>query len=459
MSSRSTIETYERPTRQSLGLSPDEWEELNTYLEEWAPLFETARSNGVEMVRPAIRSADDEFEYFDPRGWVGTYPSGIAVRPDKFDDEEFQQLRTDVAGWLETLGPGTSRALLPYLPEQLHNWKSLLTAYSRHLTDYTEAVLAGRPPVETEFVHEKGPSVRGRPLMAPTARKRAQGSTEVVSQRVDFTVDTLPNLLLVRFHAELAGRLSDLGELEDALGETLADRINYHREFIETGLPENLFEQAMEVDFQSPDVLAETRQLAGDQMQDVVDLWEAYLEDVAMQTDIAEGFDTTLKPMSTLYELWVLRQLLDSLEAIHGQTVESVGDGLRLFRVGDLRLRYDTSIKRHSRYLSEFGGSPGKPDFALERRVDGEWECLWIGDAKYKRTFGIDGDDAERFLRYLVDCLPASKSTCGTLFCASGRPRSDVGTEDYTIEFKIVRPTSSEIGSLRELFEELNGTA
>ncbi len=429
-------------TRADLELSVSEWRELKTFLDEAKPVFETARKQSdIEMQAPRVR-ADEGTEKFDPRGWVGTYPGDVTVVAEKFSADEFQKLRNDVAGWLNALGPGTANSLLPYLPKEVLDQSKTLRSYSRRLIEYTEVVMAGRPPVETEFVREQSLEPRGRPLVPQTVRERAQGTRQIISQRVKFTFETLPNLLLIRFHAELAGRLRGLANVSDEVEAMLIDRIDYHTEFTESGLPERLFETAMTTDFTSPKILAEARGLADEQVQDVIDLWEAYTENITMQTDLTRNFETSLKPISKLYELWILREILESLETVTGIEAQPTGEGLNRFTIGDkLRFRYDSSIRDHSRYLSALGSSPGRPDFALEEKNGSDWQCIWIGDAKYKDTDSSFSNGARRFLRYLVDCLPAGPSSVGTLFCAIGNDRADVNTEDYTIEFIVSRPT------------------
>jgi len=442
VSSNESLDAYRTYTQQELGLSNSEWQELRDFLDTHRAGFKTARqAASSELQPPAIKPNQNDVPAFTPNDWIGSYPCGLTVVADKFDQQEFQILQNDVAGWLEVLGPGTARALLPYFPERLHKLESLLLSYSQRLMSHTEAVFAGRPPVTTQRTRETSREPRGRPLIPATARERASGSQAIVSERITFTSDTLPNRLLVRFHAELASQLSQIASTSDALASEVTTRQDYHHTFATQRFDDPDLDAALETEFADPDVLAETRQLADGHMNDIIDLWEAYHADLTMQLDISEGFAATLKPLSKLYELWVLRQLLSYLTALIGLDWTQTTSALTTFKLGpDIRLQYDTSIKRHSRYLRAFAGNPGRPDFAIETKTSDGWTVQWIGDAKNKSTNGIDGNDAERFLRYLTDCLPAGRDTIGTLYCATGPQRDAVGTTDYTIEFQRTRP-------------------
>ncbi len=437
-----------------------------------AGLFEYVASDddgdGVELGAPEYyetvedapkRDSASSYPAFDPKGWVGLYPGGFEVTQNRVEEDAFRTMRSDVAMWIETAGPATAKSVLRFLPDVAIRRAETYRSYSQRLIEETEEVLAHRPPVTTKFSRETGQQVRGRPLPAQTAQERGKGRQTVVSQRVEFTLETLPNLLLIRFHLELAGSLSELATDVPAFGETISGNATYHREFVTDQFKENLTEKALSMEFDDPSLLAETRQEATPAMNRVIDLWEGYRTQTPLASEISDRLDTAILPAEKIYELYVLAKLLELLEDIAGESAEIGEGGVETpIQVGSWSLHYDRRISANqSRLFSPvFTNFPAyRPDYVLEH--DGE--IVWFGDAKFRGS--LDRDDGNRFLRYLVDLLPAGteEPAVGTLFVPdiqSKRHMTEAG--DYRIDVSKLCPgiDSNDMQWLRERVVVIN---
>lgn len=395
--------------------------------------YETAEEAPADL---SIR----QFPAFAPKGWVGQYPGGFRVTQDRITQEQFQTMRAEVAAWIETAGPATARSILRFLPDVAIRRAETYRSYSQRLIEETEAVLSHRPPVTTEFKRERSQRPRGRPLPAQTIRERAKGRHTVVSQRVEFTLDTLPNLLLIRFHLELAGSLAELTEAVPAFGETIADNITYHREFVTDQFPDELMEKAIATEFDDPRVVSETRGNAAETISRIIDLWEGYRAQVPLANMITEQLDTAILPVEKVYELYVLSELLAVLERVTAESAEFGDNGLADdISVGGFTLRYDQPVaKKQSRLLTTFTQNPRyRPDYVLEYAND----VIWVGDAKFREK--LDADDGDRFIRYLIDLLPAGRENpaVGTIIMPDTVETSNPTDEgDYQIDIAQVAP-------------------
>lgn len=403
------MRTYEWRSRRSLGVSTNDWDDLGEFLTENQQVFEDARDEyGIEEDPPKISKNQAGLDTFAPGGWVGEYPGDIQVFPDKLSFEDYEDLLGSIAGWFEILSVPTVSALIPHVTDVVSEPRSMLLAYSSALIDYTESVLAYRPHVEVEWEQEHGFDVSGRLDVQRTIHTRTNGSRELVSHKPRFTTDTLPNKLLVRFHARLAQDLDELQTETQMLTEVLERHLAYHRQFVVEGLPGDLFEKSLDIAFVDPDVLAETRNTVTGTMAEIVDLWEAYLQDRGFEIGIAEQLTVGVKPISKLYELWVLRKLIDIVESALGVDAKRVGDGISKFAFGPaVQLFYDQTMYSQSQVLDDLVNHPGRPDFVL--MVDGQ--IKWIGDAKYRYRETIGLEDYQRLFGYGIDLFDSVDST------------------------------------------------
>jgi hypothetical protein len=281
-----------------------------------------------------------------------------------------------------------------------------------------------------------------------------------VSQKVSFTFDTLPNLLLLRFHLEIAGALADLRASVPALQDEFTGAISYHRDFVATQFPDGLVEQALQIDFNTPHCLARTRQEASSEMTRIIDLWDGFRNQTPLDIKVSNGLDTAVKPAETIYELWVLRELLKTLQTVTGSQPTFGEQGIDSpIDIGSFVLRYDMPIDQDmSRLIAgAFDVQPAyRPDYVLKHIPSDR--TIWVGDAKFRK--GLDHEDGYRFLRYVVDLLPAGTSTptVATVFAPDITERTETTDRgDYQIDIVQLSPTTSDtaLSSIATLVQEI----
>lgn len=434
------IETYPgTPYNQSeLELDDEEWSLLRSYIGSINEALgsEVTTIGGVEEVEeipPQITK-----DGFDPGGWVGLYPGDITVVPSHLSENEYQLLLDETQEWVEIIGATTIATTLPLSTDILIDARARLAAYSKALIELTESVQAQRLPVEVRRTRHSGFAPEGRPLFEQTIREASRGSQQVVSEQTQFSFDTLLNHLLVRFHIELLRKMENLAEQYDYYRTAFSKQIGYHEDFVNTSLPSQFVDKAIQTDFSSPSVIEKARREATDEMSEIVDLWEAFRRDIGMELTISNQLNSAVKPISKLYELWCLRILLEILTDISGNSPE-VRDSIRRgYRFGeDMKLHYNRSLRGHSKYLRDnLGVGPGEPDFAVE--VDNE--VIWIGDAKFKTDVKLD--DYRRFITYIVDLLSPNHQSA--ILYVSDDPIGEKSVRDYSIEHFSLRPDTRE---------------
>lgn len=443
--------TYREKTQAELGLSDEEWAELDAFLKSLHPRIEDLRdSQGIAMSGPEIiTEAGRAQPRFAPKGWIGRYPGDITVRPDKLTQEEFRHLKRDIAGWCEVWDIPTASVVLPIFQQEAQDDRAVLMGYSRALRDYTERALSGRPPVKVTQTVESGPVPDGPLKFEETIQKRATGAQEVVYDTVNFSFESPVNMLLVRFHAELAKAFADLAQRSMILTERFQQRQKYHEEFIQTGLPVDLLDESIRMDFHDPLALDRVRSDLPDELHGLLDLWESFQQRQAMAIDYREQLDIGVKPISTLYELWLLRLFFDCLEEILGQTPEPIGDGFQQFAFGsEVTLYYNTVLEEYSKFLiPEMNTHPGRPDFLIEVQD----KLVFVGDAKFKYKSTIDLDDSRQLLSYMIDLLPAKeKSSAAICYIGECDEPSRTQTDSFTVANIPLRPHQSD-GQLQYL--------
>lgn len=398
----------------------------------------------IEEDKPAITD-----EGFRPNGWVGQFTEGVEVWPHKLDRDEFASLVKDVQGWVELIGANTIGSRMPVSTERLIDPDARIGTYSRLLIEQTETILAGRPPTAVQRRRERGQAVRGQVDARRTMELQATGTAQVVSTQVSFTQNTPAARLLVRFHVALAREMHRLREAYDYYEHVFGERITYHQRLLSRSPFDRLVGPAVESDFSDPRVLSEIRVGASPAMQTVVDLWESFEREKALEAGLREHFDTMVKPMGKTYELWCLGVLLELLAELTDVDPDR-HDIKECYTFGDrVRLYYDAEdpLTDYSQYFSENGALPtrgGRPDFAIA--VDDA--IRWVGDAKYKQE-GERGhqplqlSDYQRFNTYLLDYLDLDGPVGSAILYPAEHVRGfDVEMQDYTIHHQPLRPRS-----------------
>lgn len=429
------VETYGKYTKEELGLDDEDWSGLVDYVDtiKGALREEATDVGGVEEVEEPPPSVSGGT--FHPGGWVGLYPGDVTVVPSHLSEDEYQILLDDTQKWVEIIGAATIETALPLSSDILIDARARLAAYSKALIELTEPVQSHRLPVEIQRPRRRGFEPEGRPMFQETIQEAARGSQQVVSEEIRFSFDTLLNHLLVQFHVELLNEMRDLADQYPYYESAFSSQIDYHQDFVDSGIPSRLVEEAIQTDLTSPSVIAEARRESTDEMAEVVDLWEAFQRDIGMELSLSNKLDTAVKPISKLYELWCLRVLLDVLTDITGY--EPATSSIETeYRFGnELRLYYNRSLRTHSRYLRDnLNVGPGQPDFALVNRG----KIVWVGDAKFKTAVKLS--DYQRFITYLIDLLPPDRQSA--IFYIEESPRGRTKVRDYSIDHVSLRPTN-----------------
>lgn len=446
------VSTYSRNTQEDLSLDASSWSELQQYLADIGDALGSVSDDfpqvqEVEEGPPHVNSK----EQFCPGGWAGSYPGDVVVVPGKISEDEYSTMLGDLQGWVEMMGANLVRSSLPLSAKFLVDSDVRLSPYSEALIEYTEGLLSNRLPVEVSTTTQRGRNPGGRPDFEKTAQLQFQGSRKIVSRKVEFSFDSLQNHLLIRFHAELNAAMQSLADEYEYYDEAFQHQINYHQNFITSGIADQLVDQSLQIDFSNPEVLSRLRREVTGEMAEVVDLWEAYRRDLAFETELADRLNTAVKPVSKVYELWCLGAILDSLSVLIGRDPDhsqlrnsfDFGDGLTLY--------YNRRLTKHSRYLSPmFSVGAGEPDFAIEK--DGR--IVWIGDAKFKTFGSMNIHDYRRFIVYLIDFLAGDEQSEGAIMYIDETPATRRHTvADHTVSHVPLRPDRPD--KLLSYFEDL----
>jgi hypothetical protein len=190
-------------------------------------------------------------------------------------------------------------------------------------------------------------------------------------------------------------------------------------------------------------------------MAEVVDIWEAFQQDISTGIRLSDSLNTAVKPISKLYELWCLGNLIEILEEITGKPPKAL-EISQIYRFGEgLTLHYNSSLGGLGNYFKnnlDING-PGKPDFAIEF----DKEIVWVGDAKFKTN--IKKSDYQRFISYIIDLLPPERTS--TLLYVNPNPVRKRYVRDYPIDHVSLRPDYEDsldvlAQTLSQILDEVN---
>lgn len=447
-----SITAYSSVSRESLLDRGVNWQELAEYIQAVGPVVEgIAEEQGIAERPPQIRY-DEEF---DPRGWVGTYPGGLEVRPDKIDRETYDALLQGAAGLVESFGIHTATAGLPFSPDTLDDARTQYLSYSRQLIRLTETLLDDRLPVVAQREKHVGYDTVGAVNVQRTLREQAQQTGQIASTKTTFTIDAPVIRLLYRFHADLQRRLLGLRCEYGITDPKLGQQAKYHQRVRRIDLPGAAPDRETGV---SSDEIATLRESYEDPVRDLANLWTAFRRRQAMEVNWQDRFESAIKPISAVYELWCLTVILDIIEDCYGdyqpndlRRIPSVYE----FESAGLTLYYDRSVAGCSTYVTEhykpqLNARAGNPDFLLTQKTDGHGGgevTRWVADAKFQRADDLDTSGVLRFLAYLVDYLKPGGGR-GTLLCIGGDPANPKETvEGRESRIRAVGPNSLDVVS------------
>lgn len=426
-------------------LSGINWEFLTSYVKFIRRLQE--RFPPEDHIEEAPPTIDDKT--FKPGGWVGLYKVGedfIKVTPDpeKLPPEDFEAIKREIVGWSEYIGPPLEFFLWQYANEALFRWL-LNLAYSRQLIEYTEILLSHFIPRDMLSIEYIGRELKGRLDWKKTLAFKARGGQLLASKKATFTFRNLTNLLLTRFHSELIIKLKELlaGLDEEYFSQSLLDwkkLQTYHEDFIHQHVWKDLLEPSLQVDFEAPETIERIRSKAKGVILEVVDLWEAYSFQKTFLMDFGNKFDTALKPLSKIYELWCFKKICEIL-SIDEKQIRKLPCRLNFTINGKkAKLNYNTTegIEKYSGIMKHIPVQPGRPDFVIEYNR----KIACIIDAKCKTQ--LDQDDAQRILSYILDYMYPHQKKLTTIILhisKEEKPRK-IKTKNLEIHLIPLTPTT-----------------
>lgn len=381
---------------------------------------------GLDVEEPAPTLAAGSF---NPGGWVGNYYLGegstrLKVSPSKFDGREFDSLRKDVVGWLEFAGAPFVESFFEFYTSELLDKSTLYSSYSSFLMQLTESLVGLRPPRSIIVSDYVGPELRGKPRWGETVLLQSKDPSLYASTRSDFTFRTALNLLLAKFHAELAAGLQSVAErvTVQPLKDSVSKKREYHSAFVDTVPWRDLLDEAVRFDpFDPLNARRLDMEAATHRIYAIVDLWVAYAGRRSSWLRMGQRFDAALKPMSKVYELWAFKTLADALSEHLQADFDPPSEfpcAISFGKAGGAKLYYNggpkgDTIFRHGQVLKEFhtkGIAPTglRPDFLVTLSRSGSEQVLFLADAKYRRPEDLarDSEVWAKILAYVEEYTP-----------------------------------------------------
>jgi hypothetical protein len=347
--------------------------------------------------------------------WVGFFDVGgplcgfdivtLEVEPKvgwgKFRHMVWESLEIPAVIGFESLAPILAN-LMPYSDYVVD------IVYSDLAYRYTEMALRGPLPRIVEDVVVVSEGLLGRVDVVRTLKLRVAGSKLVASRRTRLAYAHMPLILVARFHYRLLGRLNkileDLGRmgghevLKGVLGQI--EMLRRRHAYILTLTPIAAYlDLALRADVEDSVLVREARARSGVNtwLRALADLYESYNSRLA-GVEVRRELPLQLLSSSKVFELWVLKLIIEVLGINGGVRVERVDSGLSVEARG-VKLHYNKP-HREGRLLRGLRGllrdGALRPDYVVER--NGE---VVVADAKYKARVSVG--DVERIAAYLVD--------------------------------------------------------
>jgi len=281
--------------------------------------------------------------------------------------------------------------------------------YSDLAYRYTEMALRGPLPrivVEDVVVISEG--LLGRLDVVRTLKLKVAGSQLISSRRARLAYAHMPLILVARFHYILLKRLNKIVEdlerigghevLRGVLGQI--EMLRRRHAYILTLTPIAAYlDLALRADVEDSVLVREARARSGVNtwLRALADLYESYNSRLA-GVEVRRELPLQLLPSSKVFELWVLKLIMEALGVDGGVRVERVDSGLSVEANG-VKIHYNKPYRegrllRGLRELLKDGAL--RPDYVVE--LNGE---VVVADAKYKARVSVG--DVERMTAYIVD--------------------------------------------------------
>ena len=314
---------------------------------------------------------------------------------------------------------------------------------------YTEMALRGPLPRIVEDMVVVSEGLLGRVDVVRTLKLRVAGSKLIASSRARLAYAHMPLILVARFHYRLLGRLNkiveDLGRigghevLRGVLGQI--EMLRRRHAYILSLTPIAAYlDLALRADVEDSVLVREARARSGVNtwLRALADLYESYNSRLA-GVEVRRELPLQLLPSSKVFELWVLKLILEALGVDRGVRVERVDSGLTIGANG-VKLHYNKPY-REGRLLRGLRGllkdGALRPDYVVER--NGE---VVVADAKYKARVSVG--DVERMTAYIVDLATPLRADgerlVGVLVVLTGnKPRTSkvVADEELTTKHEL----------------------
>jgi hypothetical protein len=457
---RYNYEEFAKQVREGVGITLG-----SPCLEE---LFDAVRRFVDGTLRPAIKSLkvkDLDVESPPPTArrnefnlgqWIGFFEVGgplcgfdsvtLKVEPKvgwgKFRYMVRESLEIPAIVGFESLAPILAN-LMPYSDYVVD------IIYSDLAYRYTETALRGSLPRIVEDVVVVSEGLLGKVDVVRTLKLRVAGSQLVASRRARLAYAHMPLILVARFHYRLLGRLNKIVEdlermgghevLKGVLGQI--EMLRRRHAYILTLTPIAAYlDLALRADVEDSVFVREARARSGVNtwLRAIADLYESYNSRLA-GVEVRRELPLQLLPSSKVFELWVLKLIIEALGVNGGVRVERVDSGLTIGANG-VKLHYNKPY-REGRLLRGLRGllkdGALKPDYVVERKGE-----VVVADAKYKVRISVD--DVERMTAYIVDLATPLRADgerlIGVLVVLTGnKPRTSkvVADEELTTKHEL----------------------
>jgi hypothetical protein len=287
--------------------------------------------------------------------------------------------------------------------------------YSDLAYRYTEMALRGPLPRIVEDMVVVSEGLLGRLDVVRTLKLKVAGLQLVASRRARLAYAHMPLILVARFHYILLKRLNKIVEdlerigghevLRGVLGQI--EMLRKRHAYILTLTPIAAYlDLALRADVEDSVLVREARARSGVNtwLRTLADLYESYNSRLA-GVEVRRELPVQPLPSSKVFELWVLKLIIEALGVNGSVRVERVDSGLTIGANG-VKLHYNKP-HREGRLLRGLRGllkdGALRPDYVVER--NGE---VVVADAKYKARVSVG--DVERMAAYLVDIAAPLRS-------------------------------------------------
>jgi hypothetical protein len=417
------------------------------------PAIESLIVKDLDVESPPPTARRDKFNLGQ---WVGFFEVGgplcgfdsviVEVEPkvgwDKFKYMVWESLKIPAVIGFESLAPILAN-LMPYSDYVVD------IIYSDLAYRYTEMALRGPLPRIVEDMVVVSEGLLGRLDVVRTLKLKVAGLQLVASRRARLAYAHMPLILVARFHYRLLKRLNKIVEDLERIGGHEALRgvlgqiemLRRRHAYILTLTPIVAYlDLALRADVEDSVLVREARARSGVNtwLRALADLYESYNSRLA-GVEVRRELPVQPLPSSKVFELWILKLIIEALGVNGGVRVERVDSGLTIGANG-VKLHYNKPY-REGRLLRGLRGllkdGALRPDYVVERKGE-----VVVADAKYK--FRISVGDVERMTAYIVDLATPLRADgerlIGVLVVLTGnKPRTSkvVADEELTTKHEL----------------------